>query len=54
MVVQAGINPKEVSEALGHSSVTITLNLYCQVLPNMQGELAIAMANLLKRDVNVD
>ena len=45
----AGINPKVVSEALGHSSVTITLDLYSHVLPNMQDELAAAIANLLKR-----
>ena len=45
----AGINPKVVSEALGHSSVTITLDLYSHVLPNMQDELAGAIANFLKR-----
>ena len=46
----AGINPKVVSEALGHASVSITLDLYSHVLPNMQNELAGAVANLLKRD----
>ena len=45
----AGINPKVVSEALGHSGVTITLDLYSHVLPNMQAELAGAVANILKR-----
>ena len=50
----AGINPKVVSEALGHSSVTITLDLYSHVLPNMQDELAGAIANLLKRGTSVD
>ena len=45
----AGINPKVVSEALGHSSVTITLDTYSHVLPNMQDELAVAIANILKR-----
>ena len=54
MALQANINSKVVSEALGHSSVNITLDLYSHVLPNMQDELAIAVANLLKRDVNVD
>ena len=48
----AGINPKVVSEALGHSSVSITLDLYSHVLPNMQGELSVAVANLLKRKAN--
>ena len=45
----AGINPKVVSEALGHSSVTITLDLYSHALTNMQDELAGAIANILKR-----
>ena len=54
MALQAGINPKVVSEALGHSSVTITLDLYSHVLPNMQDELASAVANLLKRGVDDD
>jgi len=44
-----GINPKVVSEALGHSSVIITLDLYSHALPNMQDELAEAIANILKR-----
>ncbi len=46
----AGINPKVVSEALGHASVSITLDLYSHVLPNMQNELAGAVAKLLKRE----
>ena len=49
LALQAGMNPKVVSEALGHSSVTITLDTYSHVLPNMQDELAIAVENLLKR-----
>jgi integrase len=54
MGMQAGINPKVVSEALGHSSVAITLDLYSHVLPNMQDELASAVANLLKREPQTD
>ena len=49
MALQAGKNPKVVSEALGHSSVTITLDTYSHVLPNMQDDLAIAVENILKR-----
>ena len=49
MALQAGMNPKIVSEALGHSSVTITLDTYSHVLPNMQDKLAIAVENILKR-----
>ena len=46
----AGINPGVVSEELGHSTVAITLDLYPQVLPNMQKHAAEAVANLLKRN----
>jgi len=31
-----GAHPKIVQEMLGHSSITITLNLYSHVLPDMQ------------------
>jgi integrase len=36
LLLSAGINPKIVSERLGHASVTLTLDVYSQVLPNMQ------------------
>ena len=49
MALQAGMNPKIVSETLGHSSITMTLDTYSHVLPNMQDELAIAVESLLKR-----
>ena len=45
----AGINPKGVSEGLGHSNISITLDLYSHVLPNMQQHAVDAVANLLKR-----
>ena len=32
----AGVNPKIVSEHLGHSSITMTLDVYSHVLPTMQ------------------
>jgi hypothetical protein len=49
LALKKNIYPKIVSEALGHSSVTITLDLYPHVLPNMQDELAGLAATLLKR-----
>jgi integrase len=45
----AGINPKVVSEGLGHSNISITLDLYSHVLPNMQQHAVDAVADLLKR-----
>jgi integrase len=38
--LQAGVNPKIVSERLGHSTVGITLNLYSHVTPDMQADAA--------------
>lgn len=36
LLLQSGINPKVVSERLGHSTVVLTLDVYSHVLPNMQ------------------
>lgn len=38
LLLQAGINPKVVSERLGHATVVLTLDVYSHVLPNMQEE----------------
>jgi integrase len=45
--LQAGIHPKIVSERLGHSSVSITLDTYSHVLPSMQRDAAEAVAALV-------
>jgi integrase len=45
--LQAGVHPKIVSERLGHSSITITLDTYSHVLPSMQREAAEAVAALV-------
>jgi len=36
LMMEQGVNPKVVSERLGHASVVITLDTYSHVLPNMQ------------------
>jgi hypothetical protein len=36
----AGVNPKVVSERLGHSSVAFTLDTYAHVMPGMQPDAA--------------
>lgn len=41
------VNPKVVSEMLGHASVSITLDLYSHVLPDMQQDAAEVMASVL-------
>lgn len=36
LLLQANINPKVVSERLGHSTIVLTLDVYSHVLPTMQ------------------
>jgi integrase len=43
LLLSEGINVKVVSEMLGHASITITLNTYAHVLPDMQDSAAEAM-----------
>lgn len=40
LALEAGIHPKIVSERLGHSTISITLDLYSHVVPGMQSEAA--------------
>ena len=40
---RTGINPKVVSELLGHATIAITLDTYSHVLPNMQHSAVTAM-----------
>lgn len=47
MLLSARVNPKIVSEMLGHASVAITLDIYSHVLPDMQQDAATVMGNLL-------
>ena len=43
----AGIHPKVVSERLGHATVSITLDTYSHVLPNMQREASQKLNTML-------
>ncbi|HET7322603.1 MAG TPA: site-specific integrase [Longimicrobiaceae bacterium] len=47
LLLKAGVNPKIVSERLGHSSVAFTLDTYSHVLPDMQQETAEKLESLL-------
>lgn len=38
VLLSEGVNPKIVSERLGHANIVITLQVYSHVLPNMQSE----------------
>jgi integrase len=41
------VNPKVVSEMLGHSTIAITLDIYSHVLPDMQQDAAAALERVL-------
>ena len=47
LLLGKGVNAKVVSEMLGHASITITLNTYYHVLPDMQDSAADAMEAML-------
>jgi integrase len=47
LLLQANVNPKKVSERLGHSSVVITLDTYSHVLPSMQEEVTGIMGDII-------
>jgi integrase len=48
LLLKAGINPKIVSERLGHNSIEITLNTYSHVMPGLQKEAADKFEEMLK------
>ena len=47
LLLPAGEHPKIVSERLGHSTVTLTLDTYSHVLPDMQQRAAERIEQLL-------
>lgn len=42
-----GVNEREVMELLGHSSITVTMNIYAHVLDEAKDALATRMDGLL-------
>jgi integrase len=48
LLLARNINPKIVSEVLGHATITITLDTYSHVLPNMQDSAARALEDALR------
>lgn len=47
MALRAGVHPKVVSERLGHSTVSITLDVYSHAVPSLQRDAAEAIAALI-------
>jgi integrase len=49
LLLQAGINPKIVSERLGHATIVLTLDTYSHVLPNMQRDATDQLEQMIFR-----
>ena len=49
MLLESGVNPKIVSERLGHSTIAVTMDVYSHVLPGMQEAAALALDAKLAR-----
>jgi integrase len=49
LLLLANVNPKIVSERLGHSKVAVTLDIYSHLLPTMQDGAAAQLESLLHR-----
>jgi integrase len=47
LLLKAGTHPKIVAERLGHANVTITLNTYSHVLPDMQADATTQLEQML-------
>lgn len=47
LALQAGVHPKIVSERLGHSTVSLTLDVYSHAIPHMQADAASKVARLI-------
>ena len=48
LLLTKGVHPKIVQELLGHSSISITLDTYSHVLPNLQEKAVQAMDNIFE------
>jgi integrase len=54
LLLLADVSPKVVSERLGHSTTTLTLDTYSHVLPTMQKRAADATGKLLGSKLEVE
>jgi hypothetical protein len=53
LMLTAGVNPKVVSEILGHTSVAITLDRYSHVMPTMQADAVRRLDGVLSGRLRV-
>ena len=48
LALKAGAHPKVVSERLGHSNISVTLDTYTHVMPSLQEALAEQVATIIR------
>ena len=49
-MLERGVHPKVVQEMLGHSDITLTLNTYSHVMPEIKQAAARAIDGMFKLD----
>lgn len=54
MLLKRGVHAKIVQERLGHSSITITLDTYSHVLPELQEAALKSLGDSILSDKNSD
>jgi integrase len=47
LMLAAGVNPKVVSERLGHATINIILDTYSHILPGLQEDAAEGLATAI-------
>ena len=47
LLLAQGVHPRVVMEMLGHSTITLTMNTYSHVIPDLQREAATKMEEAL-------
>lgn len=50
-MIAAGVNPKALSTFMGHSSITVTFDLYGHLLPGTEGEAAALLGSYLDAQI---
>ena len=48
MLLSIGVHPKVVQEIVGHSQISMTMDIYSHVLPTMQQEAIAKLNNALQ------
>jgi integrase len=51
LLIAAGENPKAVQEFMGHSSITVTFNLYGHLFPGSRDEARVRMDSYLEAEL---